>query len=112
MSAIRSPAVRSPAHDGREKQARQKKADLTVVVALFILDLFPLGSVLYRHGRLQSGQANVGHSINDLFFWPLKFPCSIQPLFSRLKSNRSLGGNTVPLTHPVPRKYSMNWRSG
>jgi hypothetical protein len=33
MSAIRSPAVRSPAHDDREKHARHRKADLIVIMA-------------------------------------------------------------------------------
>src|SRR5260370_29418031 len=33
MSAIRSPAVRSPAHDDREKHARHMRADLIVVMA-------------------------------------------------------------------------------
>src|SRR5216684_6135963 len=33
MSAIRSPAVRSPAHDDREKHARHRRADLIVVMA-------------------------------------------------------------------------------
>ena len=33
MSAIRSPAVRSPAHDDREKHARHRRVDLIVVMA-------------------------------------------------------------------------------
>src|ERR1700738_1059001 len=33
MSAIRSPAVRAPAHDDREKHARHRRADLIVVMA-------------------------------------------------------------------------------
>ena len=33
MSAIRSPAVRSPAHDDREKHARHGRVDLIVVMA-------------------------------------------------------------------------------
>src|SRR5260370_18854916 len=40
MSAIRSLAVRPPAQDDNDKHARQRRADLTVVVARFILDLY------------------------------------------------------------------------
>jgi hypothetical protein len=61
MSAIRSPAVRSPAHDDREKRARHRRVDLIVVMAR-PSRIIPIGvtcpPVNYARPELGKGSGN------------------------------------------------------